>query len=546
MLETARDGAAYLYDAGLVCRRTVPTRMSWRDSLGPFKTESTDSIQQARHLAVRGRAIGADFDGGSIALFPLPHRYFYPLDFSDNLKNIWMGPAYEGQPFPFGFGIRHDPLGDNRFVPWFNGPPGTSQEMGLFLLLSDRSADQALREVGRLTRDDRFEALPGHAVFSSHYHVEHTRELLDAQKEAGEPTDETARLPSGGEYRIPRRLKLPGFARVFLDQGIDIVHLAEFHFGATPRMAMAERIRHLELLHAECQRLSGERLLLLPGEEPNVHLGGHWISFFPQPVYWVLNRPDETPFVTKHPQLGSVYHVGGEADVLRLLRAEGGLAWTAHPRIKSSTGFPDRHRDRLFFRSDRFLGAAWKAMPADLSQPRLGSRVLDLLDDMSNWGDPKYVLGEVDVFKIEPDHELYGHMNVNYLRLDNIPRYEDGWQPVLDALRGGQFFVTTGEVLIPRFTVNGRSSGESAQIVKDRAEVRLDLKWTLPLAYAEIITGDGRETRRRRVDLSATGSFGEETLKIEADVAGQHWLRAEVWDVATNGAFTQPVWLNPR
>ena len=140
---------------------------------------------------------------------------------------------------------------------------------------------------------------------------------------------------------------------------------------------------------------------------------------------------------------------------------------------------------------------------------------------MSNWGDTKYVLGEVDVFKIEPDHELYGHMNVNYLRLADVPRYEDGWQPVLDALSGRQFFVTTGEILIPRFTVNGQSSGQSAQIVEGHATVRLDLKWTLPLAYAEIITGNGRAIKRRRIDLSATGSFGEESLKIDADVAGQ-------------------------
>ena len=214
-------------------------------------------------------------------------------------------------------------------------------------------------------------------------------------------------------------------------------------------------------------------------------------------------------------------------------------------RIKGSAGFPDNYRDRIFFTSDRFLGAAWKAMPADLSQPRLGSRVLDLLDDMSNWGDPKYVVGEVDVFKIEPDHELYGHMNVNYLRLDHVPRFEEGWQPVLDALRNGQFFVTTGEVLIPEFMVNGRESGEISQVPDDgRSQVRLDLQWTFPLAYAEIISGNGSEIQRQRIDLSETNAYGEETMTIETDLAGQRWVRVEVWDVATNGAFTQPVWLD--
>ncbi len=230
--------------------------------------------------------------------------------------------------------------------------------------------------------------------------------------------------------------------------------------------------------------------------------------------------------------------------MLRLLKAEGGLAWTAHPRIKGSTGFPDRYRDRLFYDSDRFLGAAWKAMPADLSQPRLGSRVLDLLDDMSNWGPPKFVLGEVDVFKIEPDHELYAHMNVNYLRLDKIPHFEDGWQPVLDALRGGRFFVTTGEVLIPEFMVNGSKSGEVATLSENQqAKVRLKLKWTFPMDYVEIISGNGKTVKRQRLDLSNTSSFDEKSLSVDVDLAGQRWLRVEAWDVATNGAFTQPIWL---
>ena len=62
----------------------------------------------------------------------------------------------------------------------------------------------------------------------------------------------------------------------------------------------------------------------------------------------------------------------------------------------------------------------------------------------------------------------------------------------------------------------------------------------------EVITGDGREVKRHRIDLSASESFGEMPLKVDIDVTGQRWLRVEVWDIATNGAFTQPVWLNER
>jgi hypothetical protein len=96
-----------------------------------------------------------------------------------------------------------------------------------------------------------------------------------------------------------------------------------------------------------------------------------------------------------------------------------------------------------------------------VAKPRLGARVLDLMDDMANWGQHKYVLGEVDVFKVQPDYELYGHMNINYLKLATLPRFDDGWQPVLDALSNGRFFVSTGEVLIPDFKVGGKESGRS-------------------------------------------------------------------------------------
>ncbi|MCA9121672.1 MAG: hypothetical protein H6822_36240 [Planctomycetaceae bacterium] len=546
VIRTHEAGTAILYDTGLVCRNIKPKRLLWHDPLGGLKSESTASVTAAQRLAVKGRTICGEFERGSVACFPPPHRYFYPLDFSDNLANIWVGPGYDEQTNPFGFGIRHDPRGDNRFVPWFNAPPDTDQELGMFLFISDASAKQTLNEVLKLTRGDCFAALPGHVVFTSHYHVEHTRELLAAQsQEAKAKSGITVTLPSGGEYRIPLRLQNPGFVRTFRDLGVDAVHLAEFHFGQPPHMQTDERLRHLELLHAECQRLSDTGFLLLPGEEPNVHLGGHWISLFPKPVNWVLNRPEGTPFVTDHPKLGKIYHVGEAADVLRLLNEEGGLAWTAHARIKGSTGFPDGYRQQMFFTSDRFLGAAWKAMPADLSKPRLGSRVLDLLNDMSNWGNSKYVLGEVDVFRIEPDHELYGHMNVNYLRMDELPKFADGWQPILDTLRDGAFFVTTGEVLIPEFIVNGKSSGERTTVTSDGlATMRLDLEWTFPLEYAEVISGDGRAVKRQRIDLSNTKAFGRDSLLMKVDLGGQHWVRVEVWDIATNGAFTQPVWLD--
>src|SRR5690606_20055906 len=119
---------------------------------------------------------------------------------------------------------------------------------------------------------------------TSHYHVEHTVEYLEKQKQQKSTS-------------IPRGLEAPGFVAKFKETGIDIVHLGEFHFGWTPGQKTEDRLPMLKTMHDECERLSDNEILILPGEEPNVHLGGHWMSFFPQPVYWVLNRAQGEPFV---------------------------------------------------------------------------------------------------------------------------------------------------------------------------------------------------------------------------------------------------------
>ena len=71
------------------------------------------------------------------------------------------------------------------------------------------------------------------------------------------------------------------------------------------------------------------------------------------------------------------------------------------------------------------------------------------------------------------------------------------------------------------------------------------LRWTFPLRFAELISGDGARVHRQRIDLSDTGPFGDRELKFEVDLTGKTWVRLEAWDIACNGAFTQPVWLKP-
>lgn len=517
VVATAQDSRALLYDAGLVVPPGRVTQYTWIDPRNGPQTAPADTPAGVR--AARLRTAAMEFPGGNVTVFPPPHRYLYPLDFADNYGFNWLGRHYDHSAPGDGVGVRQPPTGDNRYVPWVNAPPGTEQRLPVFYRFGPADGPTEIAAVAAYTRGDRFAPLPGHKVFTSHYHVEHTLDLLARRKAAGSDS-------------LPDALRDPGFVRAFRAAGVDIVHLAEFHNGQTPKLAAAERLKQLRLMHAECARLSHEKFLLLPGEEPNVHLGGHWISFFPKPVLWVLHRPAGTPFAETTPAGETVYHVGSPADVLELMQREHGLMWAAHARIKSTIGFPDNYRDTAFFKSPHYLGAAWKAMPADYARDTLGWRVLDLLDDMSNWGADKRALGEVDVFKIEPHSELYGHMNVNYLKLDRLPRFGDGWQPVLDVLRRGEFFVTTGEIL----------ASDTAVTRGARPQISAQLAWTLPLAFAEVVAGDGTQVVRQRIDLSDTRAHGARAFTAPLPTqTGLRWVRLAVWDIAGNGAFSQPI-----
>ena len=72
----------------------------------------------------------------------------------------------------------------------------------------------------------------------------------------------------------------------------------------------------------------------------------------------MLNRNEGQPFIQESDNLGTVYHLLSQEDVYEFLKRENELAWTAHARIKGSTGFPDGYKDTDWFQSDRFLGGA--------------------------------------------------------------------------------------------------------------------------------------------------------------------------------------------
>ncbi|MBV8730296.1 MAG: hypothetical protein JO336_10860, partial [Acidobacteriia bacterium] len=89
-----------------------------------------------------------------------------------------------------------------------------------------------------------------------------------------------------------------------------------------------------------------------------------------------------------------------------------------------------------------------------------------------------------------------------------------------------------GEVLLPE--VNWRGSGLG------KIAVEAQVNWTFPLRMAEIVWGNGMRTERKIVPVEGTREFGSSKFAWSADAAGWKWARLAVWDVAGNGAFTQP------
>ncbi|SFE67798.1 CehA/McbA family metallohydrolase domain-containing protein [Spirosoma endophyticum] len=525
VMATDIDSTAILYDAGLVTTQPVWKSIAWSDTDNQMQSVPADLKQPNKAQAVKYRTIIGANTRGSLAVFPAPHQYFYPLDEAFNLDFTWYGANYRSLVPAFGIGIRQDLMGDKRWVPWVNAPPKTRQRLNFFCLLSTDTPGKALDEVKRFTHNDKYPEVPGYKTMSSHFHNEFTTKVVLA----GKPVPE-----------------VPNFVKVFKNSGVNIVHLAEFHGPGHPTGPDSLRLLELKTLFDQCKRLSDKNFLLLPGEEPNNFFGGHWLEFFPKPVYWIMSRKPEMPFVMNDPQYGNVYRIADKNDMLRLLEAENGLAWTAHARTKGSTGYPDKYKDEDFYKSDHFFGAAWKNIPADMSEPRLSRRVLDLMDDMANWGFKKHVIAESDIFTMEPENETYAHLNVNYLQLDKLPDYDQGWQPILDVMQQGKFFVTTGEIMLPAFTVNGKGAGETLRLPTDgKATITLDVTWTFPLTFAELISGNGKQVFREKIDLTNTTPFGKKQYQFTTNLKNRTWVRVEVWDAAINGAFTQQVWLTP-
>jgi len=522
---TTEQWIAYKYEGGLNGFSTdLLSHVTWRDTGGhaqhyAFGGPTNETIVP---LKAANRVLIAAGRGGSLATFPPPHTFFFTREVDTNLGYVWYRKDADGR---FGFGIRQadreeNPLYVENFA-LFNAPPGTRQQMAVYFYVSPDGDDPTRDAVLAFTHDDRFKPLAGYKTMVNHFHLRFTD-----------------RVKASGSFDTPMQ-DLAAMKAL----GLNIIGLSDFHGDLHPNDPGPLRFADQRDYAEASRRASDTDFLVTPWEEPSAYFGGHYNILFPKPVYWSKVRQPGQPFMEQDPVFGKVYHTGSTDDVQKLLDAEGGYWYHAHPRTKGTTGYPDLIFDKAWTKNDRYLGVAFKpGMGMDLSESRLCEwRCFDADDTMNNLYaraglQPKFVIADIDTYQKGPEDDLYANFPVNYLKLAKVPGPDEDWSPILNALRQGDFFATTGEILIPSYRVEGTG---------DRRTILADIEWTFPLSFVEVVWGDGEKIDRRIISATDLGPFGTKHFVIPFDAAGKSWVRLAAWDSVGNGAFVQPTWLAP-
>ena len=546
--KTQEPSVAYIYKAGLKGFPITPdTRLVWRDTAEHTQNEYFGGAPNTEPVALRARNRMEilDVGSGSLAIFPSPHKFFFAREDEVNLGFVYYR---KDNGTSFSLGVMWPEVGEG-YHPWgvtdeewnrrtrtsmghadnyalFNAPAGTAQRMAVYYYLNTRDDRATHDSVLAYTHNDVFKPVPGYKVMTGHFHMDFN-ELLRDRKTL--------------DYQPP-------WIAVFRALGVNVLYLADFHDDSHPSDPGPVRFKEQKVYFEGCERVSDKDFLVIPAEEPDAYIGGHWYLMSPKPVYYTHtlapggeagaskgnSRPPGTPFEEDVPEYGHVYHLGSGDDILNFMNKEQSIMWTTHPRTKNSEGYPEAYKDKDFFLSDRFVGASWESLPVDLSEKEeCETRCFGVGDDMSNWAPKaKYMITEGDTYSKWPDDETYPQLAVNYIKLDKVPLYNESWSPVLEAMRQGDFYGTNGEVLFHSWGVQG--SGANSVYTAS-------IEYTFPLEFADLVWGDGTKVEHKIIDLKSTMPFGTREFKIPFDATGKKWIRLSVWDSTGSGAWDNPV-----
>jgi hypothetical protein len=524
--KTTENSVAYKYDAGLKGLAIADSHLTWRDQtnqrqdywFGGANNDREAPLKTANRLVIaeRGKA-------GSIAAFPPPHNFFWARESDQNLGYNWYRKDSDSS---FSFGIRQaedeeTPNIKGNFA-LYSARPGTMQHMPVFFYVSAEPAEPTREAVLAFTHGDHYKPIAGYKTMVHHYHMNFGLRLMAAGSADAEIVDLHALKALGINIVSP----------------VDNVGTGG---GAGNRNPNDVLIQHQYQVDG-AKRHSDKDFLVMPDEEfYGSVLGGHTDLLFSHPVFWLYGRAAGKPLVEENAKYGKVYNIGSPDDLMQMVKSEDIIMSMPHPRTKNNAGYPDGYKDKPFFKDLHFasFGYRW-GMGVDRSERRLCEiRCLPLLDDASNWfandpTPPKYIMAISEVQTQAPGDEIYSSAPVNYLRLDTLPTPDDT-SSIIKVLQRGDYFVSTGEVLIPSYSVQG--TGNQRKIIAD-------VEWTFPLDFVEVVWGDGQRTDRQIISTTEATAFGQRHFEISFDATGKKWVRFAAWDVAGNGALAQPIKLN--
>ncbi len=532
--KTGHPSAAFKYDAGLKGLPVQPSsRLVWRDLAGHWQDYHLGGPVNDQPVIVRSnnRLIAAELPGGSVAVFPPPHSFYWARESEQNLGYSWYR---KDSNHTFSFGIRQAENEENpefyHNFALYSARPDTWQRMPVFLYLSPETGKQAIHAALAFTHDDHFKPLPGYKVMGHHYHVGMVARLKELGGIDQRLNDvETMKAIGVNIYGVIDGVRGPGRhdrGEAFLDG------LAAYYEAA--------------------RRQSDKDFLLMPNDENSTggrppFLGGHYDLLISKPVFWRPERRQGQPLAEQHPKYGKVYNIGTPADLMEMTEQENVLVSMPHPRSKGSTGYPDAIKNKPYFLHENYFGLGYRwGMGIDASEIRLGEyRFLTLWDETNNWmaargRPPKFALAISESRSDYGDRgkppydDAYGMSPVNYLKIGSVPAVDD-MRSIINALRRGEYFVTSGEVLIPSYEVRGTGSQRT---------IMAEVTWTFPLDFVEVVWGDGKKTERQIIPTTDLLPFGKKRFEIPFDATGKKWVRLAAWDVATNGALVHPISLN--
>ena len=547
---TNQPWVAYKYDAGLKgLAADAASRVAWKDTSNRWKESRLGDVRNGQEVDIKtaSRLVVAEKRGaGSIAVFPPPHNFFWAREIAINLGYNWFR---RDDSESFSIGIRqatHEDESENQAnFALYSARPGTTQRMTMFLYPSAGSAPGAFDAALAFTHGDRYKPLSGYQVMNHHYHMDLGQRLGEAGSVETEIPDLVALRALGinivsqidsiqsGADATPPGAVFPGAAPV-RGSGANLSAPA----AGSGRSPLEIRYNSIE----GAKRHSDATFLVLPSQEfYGSPLGGHTDLLFSHPVYWLVGRAPGQPLVSDDTNYGKIYHLGTADDLMEMARREDVLINMPHPRTKGSTGFPDAIKDLPFFSDPHYQGIGFRwGMGLDRSERRLCEyRCQPLIDDMSNWtvNRPiplKNILSISEVRHMQPGDEIYSSAPVTYVRLPSLPQGEDH-SAVIQALMRGESFVTSGEVLIPSWSITG--SGIQRTIIAD-------IEWTFPLDFIEVIWGDGVTTGRQVISTTELPPMTRRHFSIPFNPTGKKWVRIAAWDSAGNGAMGQPTRVN--